>query len=167
MSTADPSAAQAAWRHALDLLARREHSSRELKMKLQRRKHDGAAVDAAIARAQEYGYQSDLRYAQMVARTRVSQGYGPRRIVAELRSHAVASDHVHSALEELDCDWTEIARRALARRHGDAITADEDPDEVRRVRARRAVFLLRRGFDGATVSTLVRIDSGDLDEPFD
>lgn len=167
MSKADPSAAEAAWRHALDLLARREHSARELKMKLQRRKHEGAAVDAAIARAQQHGYQSDLRFAQMVARTRSNQGYGPRRIVAELRSHAVASDHVDSALDELDCDWTAIARRALLRRHGDAVPDNDDPDETRRVHARRAAFLLRRGFDGATVSTLVRIDSGDLDEPFD
>lgn len=167
MSKADQSPAEAAWRHALVLLARREHSARELKMKLQRRKHDGAAVDTAIAKAQRHDYQSDLRYAQMVARTRSSQGYGPRRIIAELRSHSVASEHVDSALGELDCNWTAIARRALRRRYGDGPPVQDDPQEVRREHARRAAFLLRRGFDGATVSTLVRIDSGDLDEPFD
>src|SRR6185295_823724 len=70
---------------ALKLLARREHSARELKRKLTARGIGEVDAAAAVADAAADGWQSDTRYAEMLVRSRISQGFGPMRIEAELR----------------------------------------------------------------------------------
>ena len=140
---------------ALGLLARREHSARELKAKLAVRGSDAGEAKSAIERLQEQRYQSDGRFAGSLARQRSGQGYGPRRIAAELKSHGVADAEIRAALDGLDVDWPALAAAQLRRRHGNV------PAEAPAERARRAAFLLRRGFDAATVRAVTRADVGD------
>jgi regulatory protein len=109
----DPDAAYAA---ALRLLARREHSSVELRRKLEQRGFAAPLVTSAINRLQGDGYLSEERFAQALARHRADQGYGELRIHAELAQHDVESSTVERALVELDADWVERALRQ-ARRH--------------------------------------------------
>jgi len=146
---------------ALGLLARREHSALELKTKLARR---GYAVDettAAIDRLKDQNHQSDTRFAELLARSRAANGYGPRRIFAELKSHGVSDPDIASAIAAADCDWRDLARRQLQRHYG------RDGAQDAKERARRAAFLLRRGFDAATVSALTRAEVGDPGDGFD
>lgn len=142
-----------AYDKALQLLARREHSARELKMKLARR---GLAPDdsaAALAKLQSKDFQSDARFGEMLVRSRVEGGYGPRWIVAELRTHGIAETAARDLLDAAETDWPGLARRQLRRRYGAKAAAT--PAE----RSKRAAFLLRRGFDAATVKLAVG-DSG-------
>src|SRR5690606_29029937 len=119
------------------LLARREHSRRELKAKLARDGYERDEVAAAITSLNDNAYQSDSRFAELLARSRAANGYGPRRISAELRSHGVTDADIGVALEAADCDWSAVARRQLERHYGR--TPACDPKQ----RARRAAFLLR------------------------
>lgn len=146
---------------AVDLLSRREQSRRELKSKLSRSGYARDEITAAVETVVDRGYQDDVRFAEVLARTRAGAGYGPRRIAAELKSHGVDDADIGAALAELAIDWRESARRQLERHFGRSPPADA------RERARRAAFLLRRGFDGATVSALVRADTGDPGDGFD
>lgn len=146
---------------ALGLLARREHSALELKAKLARRGYAADEATAAIDRLKDQNHQSDERFAASLARRRAEQGYGPRRIAAELKSHGVGDAEIAIAIAAAGCDWCDLARRQLQRHYGRA--AVKDPRE----RARRAAFLLRRGFDAATVGALVRADVGDPGDGFD
>jgi regulatory protein len=150
--------ARSVYDKALGLLARREHSSRELKGKLLARGHDKGEADAAIGQLKDQRYQSDERFAASLARQRSGQGYGPRRIEAELKSHGLGDAAIRAVLAELDLDWTALAAAQLRRRHGADAPADADE------RARRAAFLLRRGFDPATVRAVTRaeVDGPDL-----
>src|SRR5688572_6298245 len=94
---------------ALKLLARREHSARELKRKLTAR---GIAPDeaaAAVEHAATEGWQSDGRYAGMLVRTRVANGYGPVRIEAELEVAGVPAEQIRAALDDAAVDWRELA----------------------------------------------------------
>lgn len=146
---------------AVDLLSRREQSRRELKAKLARGGYAREEVEAAVETVVDKGYQDDARFAGVLARTRAGAGYGPRRIAAELKSHGVADAAIAEALAEADADWPAIARRQLERHYGRGGTSD--PKE----RAKRAAFLLRRGFDAATVGALTRAEVGDPGDTFD
>ncbi|MGA9343091.1 MAG: regulatory protein RecX [Rhodanobacteraceae bacterium] len=147
-----------AYQKALGLLARREHSERELCAKLAARGAADDEVTDAIARLQERGFQSNARFAEVLARSRASQGYGPARIRAELKSHAIDDKAIQGALAALDVDWSVSARAQLRRRQGAKSRLDAAE------RARRARFLLRRGFDAATVRAVTRADIDDPDD---
>jgi regulatory protein len=150
-----------AYNKALGLLVRREQSQRELKTKLERGGYATEESAAAIEALKSRQYQSDARFAELLARSRAASGYGPRRIAAELKSHGVTDAEIAAAINELDCDWRDLARRQLQRHYG------RKPAEDMKERSRRAAFLLRRGFDAATVSALTRADIGDPGDEFD
>ncbi|HEY0178185.1 MAG TPA: regulatory protein RecX, partial [Dokdonella sp.] len=87
--------------------------------------------------------------------------YGPARIRAELKSHGLRDADVREAVAAVDADWLAVAAAQLKRRFG--AVPPQDADE----RARRAGFLLRRGFDPATVRAVTRADVDDPGEAFD
>ncbi|NGY05346.1 regulatory protein RecX [Solimonas terrae] len=110
-----PLDAGAARERALKLLSRREHSAAELAFKLQRRGAEAGIALAAVAKVQDAGLQSDARYAEMLVRNRIEQGYGPLRIRAELAAAGIAESVARDALTAAGCDWgarcAELRRR--------------------------------------------------------
>lgn len=150
-----------AYSKAMGLLVRREQSERELKAKLDRSGYSNAETTDAIASLKAQEYQSDDRFAELLARSRSANGYGPRRISAELKSNGIADATIAAAIASLECDWRDLAQRQLLRHFGNKPAADV------KERAKRAVFLLRRGFDAATVSALTRAEIGDPGDEFD
>ena len=139
-SEAGQSAPPDAYQKALELLARREHSRRELGRKLAARGIDRDAADVAMDKLGAQGFQDEQRFADMLARSRASGGHGPTRIRAELGMHGLAREIIENALD-CDTDWAESARALLARRYSPADLADP-------AKRRKAVeFLLRRGFE--------------------
>jgi regulatory protein len=146
-----------AYDKALGLLARREHSRRELKQKLERGGFARDESTAALERLGDQGYQDDDRFAGSLVRSRVGQGYGPARIRAELRSQGISDARIRELIEAADVDWHDLAASQLRRRYGGP---SADPAE----RARRAQFLLRRGFAAATVRVLTHADAEDADD---
>jgi regulatory protein len=139
-----------AYDKALGLLVRREHSARELKSKLARRGLDKDETSAALDRLQAKDFQSDARFGEMLVRTRIENGYGARWIIAELRTHGIAEAKARELIDAAEPDWPELVRRQLRRRYGTRPAADYAE------RSKRAAFLLRRGFDAATVQSITR-----------
>ena len=148
-----------AYARALGLLARREQSAKELARKLDRGGYDADEADAALERLKDQSFQSDTRFAASLARTRASQGHGPRRILAELRTHGLDDEAARAALDDAGTDFTASARRQYQRRYGGKPAPDREE------RARRAAFLLRRGFDAATVRAITH--AADVDDSAD
>lgn len=148
---------RSAYEQALGLLARREHSTRELKTKLRAGGQAGDAADQAIERLRSQRYQDDERFAAGLARRRAAQGYGPLRIRAELKSHGLGDAAIRAAIAEADADWIGSAAAQLRRHAGGRPPADAAE------RARHAAFLLRRGFDAATVRAVTHAEAGDPD----
>ncbi|TAL90458.1 MAG: regulatory protein RecX [Rhodanobacter sp.] len=149
---------RSAYDKALGLLAGREHSRKELKTKLRQGGYDGEEAATALDRLGAQHYQDDDRFAEALVRRRIAQGYGPLRLRVELKSHSVPDARIRELLEEADTDWDTLAAAQLRRRY--AATGSADPAE----RARRAQFLLRRGFAAATVR---RVTHADVDEAAD
>lgn len=154
--------ASTAYGKALGLLSRREHSQRELRRKLERSGFDGSESVQALEQLQQQSFQSDARFAELLVRSRISQGQGPRRIRAELRTHSIGDEEAQQALDQAGEDWLALARRVYRRRFGTAASADRQESH------RRAGFLLRRGFDAATVRAITHADDvDDSAEEFD
>jgi regulatory protein len=144
-----------AYSKALGLLARREHSRRELRQKLGHSGYAGDETSEALERLGEQHYQDDGRFAEVLIRSRSAQGYGPMRLRAELKSHGLSDASIRSLLDAAQIDWTAAAATQLRRRYGSA--GSTDPAE----RTRRAQFLLRRGFPAATVRHVTHADVDD------
>jgi len=147
-----------AYDKALGLLARREHSRKELGTKLRQSGYEGDEAAEALDRLGEQHYQDDDRFAESLVRSRIAQGYGPVRLRVELKSHGLADARIRELLDEAEVNWNVSAASQLRRRYGSA--GATDPAE----RARRAQFLLRRGFAAATVR---RVTHADVDEAAD
>lgn len=129
---------------ALGLLVRREHSRQELDRKLRAKGVAEEEAAAAVTKMSEAGLQDDTRFAISLARTRAGNGYGPRRIRAELGAHGLDSDAIaggFAALAEAgEDDWPCLAASLIHRRFGEGAL---DPRQQRKA----ADLLLRRGFD--------------------
>ena len=148
-----------AYDKALGLLARREHSARELKSKLARKGLDAAESAVALADLQARNYQSDARFGEMLIRTRIAGGYGPRWILAEMRQHGLAESEAQALLDAAEPDWPALIRDLVRRRYAGK------PATTLAERSKRAAFLLRRGFDAATVQSMTRTEGlGSADE---
>lgn len=125
---------------ALRLLARREHSREELRAKLAARSFPAEEIDELLARLAEQRLQSDERYAEAYSRQRVTAGYGPLRIRAELRQRGVDEVVTDRCLEPFEARWPELLDAQRQRRFGEAPPADR-ADWLRQAR-----HLEQRGF---------------------
>ncbi len=148
-----------AFSKALGLAARRERSARDLARRLRQGGYARDETELAIGRLQELNFQNDGRFAGVLVRTRIAQGHGPRRIRAELRGHGLDDAAAIAAIDAESPDWEALARSLYRRRFGARPAADTAE------RSRRAAFLLRRGFDAATVRGLTHAD--DVDDSSD
>ena len=103
---------------ALRALGRREHSAAQLKQKLEWRGFGEEAVDQVVEDLVERGWQSDARYAEVLIRSRVSQGYGRLYIEAELEVAKVPAEEISAAFAAAEVDWVQVAADLHARRFG-------------------------------------------------
>lgn len=126
---------------AMDLLARREHSRRELRQKLLRRFQDENIVDEQLDLLVDDNLQSDARYAASLLRQRVGRGHGPVRIRQEMRQKGVADPEIDAAMAAEAVDWYGLAEETYHRKFG------ELPATEIKEKARRSRFMLYRGFD--------------------
>ena len=136
-------------RTAMDLLARREHARAELERKLMQRGYEPDMIGPVLDDLAHEGLQSDRRYAEALVASAVARGKGPAHARHKLRQSGVDAAVVEFALEACDVDWLQLARRARARRFGEAV-----PVEFRE-RSRQARFLYQRGFDSDTIHRLL------------
>jgi regulatory protein len=135
---------------ALRLLARREHSARELAAKLAARGHPEPGIASVLADLAREGLQSDARFAEGYVFYRAGRGYGPLRIREELRQRGIAGDLIDTCLKEAETDWTARLAEVRRKRFGPRIPADL------REQSRQARFLQARGFAIGDIRRLLR-----------
>ena len=71
---------------SLDLLSRREHSTKEIKEKLLLRFDDCAVIDSVLTKLEKNNLISNLRFAEAYVSSRKTKGFGPKKISFELIS---------------------------------------------------------------------------------
>ena len=137
-------------RHAaMDLLARREHSLRELRHKLRRRFGNTPLLEEALIRLVDENLQSDSRYAESFVRQRAARGVGPLRIRQEMREKGLDKQDIALAIDRAAIDWYALVAEVSRKKFGATPPADA------REKARRLRFLHYRGFDADNVRELL------------
>ncbi len=146
------------YRQALDravqLLARREHSVRELVEKLVSKGIDGATARLVVDDLRGRGLQSDRRFAEVLVRSRVERGHGPVRIRQELSQRGIEDELVREMLSDGADRWRLRASAVRERKFGSCAPAD------RKHWSRQARFLAARGFPADLVYQVL----GDLSD---
>lgn len=114
----DPSRASWALNYVVNLLSRREYSEYEIRQKMAQKAFTDEEIEVTLAKVQERGWQSDVRFTENYLRNRAERGYGLRRIRQELNQKGIASCTIEQALEENQdgIDWQAIAQRQLAKK---------------------------------------------------
>lgn len=131
------------------LLARREHSAQELRLKLRQRKHPDDVIEAVISDLRARDYLSEVRFVEQFVRRKVEQGWGPLRITAELRQRGIDDSAGRLHMDNTGVDWLEQAGEARRRRFGPGAPVD------RREWARQGRFLAGRGFTSAQIARVL------------
>lgn len=137
-------------RSALNLLARREHSTLELRHKLSQRGFAADLIAAVLEELVAENLLSDARYAEIYAHSRTDKGYGPRRIQQELRERGVAEEIIAVILAELDDFWM-VKLSELHRKRFSGTRPRDIADQAKQTR-----FLLQRGFTPEQIQGLFR-----------
>lgn len=134
---------------ALRLLARREHSRKELLNKLTLKGYGKDSVMAVLDELARQGWQDDQRYAQSYARSRIQKGYGPVRIDYELRQNGIESVDLDEIVQQVAGSWMDVLERVYSRKF------KQDRAIGRHEWAKRSRFLVQRGFPGEMISALL------------
>lgn len=135
---------------AIAWLARRDHCSAELGLRLEGRGFGAATIAEALQALRERGYLDDERYASEFVRAHAGRGQGPLRIRYELLALGVPAALAEAALQQqadAPGGWGALARQVRQHRFGQALPAE------RLERARQARFLQSRGFSNDHIRT--------------
>ena len=127
------------------LLASREHSLYELEVKLRQRNFEPDAVQQWLEKFCAADLQSDYRFAEMLARSRINKGVGEFSLINELKQHRLAQEIINQVLRELAPDWFEIAQQALMKK-----TGGKPPHDLK-TQQKYHRFLLQRGFSAEQI----------------
>ncbi|MEM7565176.1 MAG: regulatory protein RecX [Pseudomonadota bacterium] len=135
---------------AMDLLARREHSEKELRQKLKTREFDTDEIETALQKLIEDGLLSDERFAESYVNHRVNAGLGPMKIRFELRQKGINDALAETCLSAFSGQWNSLMRETRERKFGKSIP-DDYKDQMKQAR-----FLQNRGFSPESVMRLFR-----------
>lgn len=145
---------QSAKSYALWLLARREWSAKELRQRLKLKGYEEPDIEACMGLLEQYGLQSDSRFAHSRVRSKAPQ-LGNRRLRQDLAAKGISADLVAESLEEAG-DELERARAAARRFEGKEWTPE--------LQAKAWRFLMARGFGSDAVRQALKALKAPLDE---
>lgn len=128
---------------ALELLARKPQSRRELERKLEEWEADEAETAEICGRLEELGFLDDARYAAQVVRYYCAKGYGARRLRDELYRRGIPRELWDEALEQ--AEDTDAAIDAFLEKK---LKGSRDPKDLKRA----SDALARRGYSWSEIS---------------
>jgi len=139
---------------ALDLLARKSWTRRDLIARLHRRGAPPEVAEAVVAELEARGYVDDRAFAAVWAESRArDRSFGRQRLRDELRARGIARPLVEAAIVRAFEDTDEVTRaqRAAVRRL--VTLRRQSPDQAAR---RLHDYLRRRGYPGDVVRQVLR-----------
>lgn len=136
-----------------DLLSRRDHSIKELRIKLLRTVDENSA-DKAIEKMIEYGYLDDEKYAENLAKYLVEfKKMSRNHIKQEMYKKGVPSDIINNTLENIEIDNISSIVELLLTKYRTKLNVEEDNKKL-------IASLMRKGFSYSDIkSALYRIEN--------
>tara|TARA_B100001013_G_scaffold95776_1_gene53543 strand:+ start:417 stop:878 length:462 start_codon:yes stop_codon:yes gene_type:complete len=133
----------------MDLLARREHSSKEIYQKLKKKIDYLDILKQEIKKLSDEGLIDNKRFAEQYIHSRSNRGYGPLRIRQELIQKGVDDTICQSLIDSKD--WNNLAKLALEKKTGKNIP--EEGEKVLKIKR----FLNYRGFDYSHIEKAISL----------
>jgi regulatory protein len=140
---------------AMNLLAMREHSAKELRVKLTKKCDQPEMISFAVAKLQSDGLQSDNRFAEAFTNMRLRQGKGAQIIRLELKEKGINDEIINQCLLNIspDTDWNQLALKAYQKKFGDKPVLDL------KEKSKRMRFLAARGFSADNIQYVFKQSS--------
>ena len=138
---------------ALKLLARREHTRKELARRLAEHTDDSVEIERTLDECETRGWLSETRAVEQLVHNRRSR-FGMRRIERDLEARGVSGEAAAAALAQLKPAQLDAARAIWRRKFGGK--PPRNPAE----RARQARFLQGRGFE---LDVVLKVIGGEED----
>ncbi len=129
----------AVYNKALDLLSRREHSSKEIREKLILRFDDIVNINSVITKLEENNLINDTRFAEAYVSSRKRKGFGPKKITFELLSKGVSESVANRMIDE-EGGWKRAAKLAFTKKFKNGLSSDVKNS------LKQKSFLKNRGF---------------------
>ena len=125
---------------ALRLLARRDHSLAELKLKLQQRGFDKITISTVLELLQQNNLLNQPRFIENYIHFRKQKGWGPLCIQQELIARGIAEESIEEKLNIDDNAWLQEATKVLQKKF-----KHNSPSDFK-AWTKQARFLQYRGF---------------------
>jgi len=132
----------------LRLLTQREHSQKELLEKLALRGFIKEDAQPVIDNLVDKGWQSDIRYAESYARSRIMKGYGPVRVAYDLKHNGVEAPNLDGIVRAVAGSWMTLLEQVYSKKYS------QDCLLSRNEWAKRSRFLVQRGFSFEMINAL-------------
>ena len=140
----------------MDFLARREHTSKEIFQKMEKKVESLNILREQIQKLIDEGLIDNKRFAEQYIHSRSSKGYGPLRIRQELIKKGVNETISQSLMESQD--WSCLAKLVLEKKTGTSIP--EERNDILKIKR----FLNYRGFNHSQIEeafSLIRNQEND------
>ena len=136
-----------AFNKACDLLEMRDHSSRELLVKL-RQKGFGEGAEEALEKLEELGIVDDLRFAKAYKNELVQfRHFGKKRVISELFKKGIDRSIIDEVTEDMETDTEEL--KAIIRRKYLRYLSDE------KGKKRTVNALIRMGYSYSEINEVL------------
>jgi len=123
---------------ALDFLARREYSVKELRNKISKYSDNSEEVGDVISELIKNNLLSDERYAQAVIQQKYQSGYGPNHIEMYLREKGIEQELFNMHSDEFD--WVESCKDLAKKKLRSKLPEGKEKEKILR-------YLSYRGFN--------------------
>ncbi len=149
------------------MLAIREHSIKELRLKLVKKGFSSKVLDKSIEWVLQENWLSEERYCGSYIRGKVAKGQGRHRIEAELQQQNIDELVIANSFEDEAIDWQQlchtVANKKLAsltssnaNQHQVQPVAELDWQELSTIKMKLERFLRYRGFAQNEITTTIR-----------
>jgi len=133
-------------------LAGADQSALGLRRRLAARGFTAETVDAAVERLTAFGYVNDERLSASVTERKLRQGFGRRRVAADLRSRGVDAAVIEQTLSGIDLEAESDSCREAAERW----MRSHPSEDARKRRGQLGAALQRRGFAFDVIQTVLQ-----------
>ena len=139
-------------RAALHLLARRDHSKKELVRKLLNKKFDLPTIETVLNDLIATGLLKEDHFVENFIHFRRNKGFGPLRIQAELSEKGITPAVIDHYLKINDNSWFDHVRTVWQKRFKNQLPHDF------KTRTQHMRFLQLRGFTNDQIQSVFDID---------
>tara|TARA_Y100001935_G_scaffold80121_1_gene67019 strand:+ start:1022 stop:1471 length:450 start_codon:yes stop_codon:yes gene_type:complete len=124
---------------ALDILSRREHSTKELVIKLEKKFTSNKDILLTVSKLKKNNLLNDIRFTESYVAARKRKGFGPKKIEFELISKGIKESDISYVLSE-ETGWCELAKKAFNKKFKNG------PSYEINQKLKQKNFLKNRGF---------------------